>query len=98
MDEPLIELYNYGDAGADCVVKTIVDSAQKSTGKAKTDQLVEGLKLPDVGESMMMIVGAVILIGLMAMSSGGGGNGIEGKVLQEAAKTKRFSMFSKSKS
>merc|ERR1712050_181150 len=31
-----IELYQYGDAGADCVVKTIVDSTQESESTSKT--------------------------------------------------------------
>lgn len=77
MDEPLIELYNYGDAGADCVVKTIVDNAQKSKSSAEADQLLEGLKLPDSRESLMMILGAAIILALVRMSGGGGGNGLE---------------------
>lgn len=91
MDEPLIELYNYGDAGADCVVKTIVDSAQKSTSSATTDQLVEGLKLPDIGESIVMIIGAVILMAVMKMG-GGGENGLEGsqKLAGQAIKAKKM--------
>lgn len=85
-----IQLFQYGDAGADCVVKTIVDSAQKSTSKAKSDQLLEGLKLPDSAESFMMAIGAAIILGLMGMS-GGGGNGLEGgqNLARRALKAKR---------
>ena len=92
-----IQLFQYGDAGADCVIKTIVDSVQKSKSSATTDQLLEGLKLPDSGQSLMMIVGAVVLMGVMGMS-GGGGNGLEGgqQLANQAIKAKRFkSMFGK---
>ena len=87
-----VEQYQYGDAAADCVVKTIVDSAQKSKSTSKTDQLLEGLKLPDSGESLMMIVGAVVLMGVMGMSDSGGGNGLKGgqRLASQAMRAKKI--------
>ena len=73
-----IKSFQYGDAGAACVVKTIVDNVQKSTGSSKTDQENKGLQLPDSATSFMMIVGVVVLFALMGMAGGDHGNGLEG--------------------
>jgi hypothetical protein len=88
-----IKLFQYGDAGADCVVKTIVDSAQKSKSSAKTDQTVLGLQLPNSGGMMMMIIGAAVLFGMIGMS--GGGDGGEGgqNLARRVVKAKRTKFF-----
>lgn len=65
-----ITLYQYGDAAADCVVKTIIDSQQKSKARTKKDQKNEGLKLPDFMGSAMMAVAAVIILPLILGMSG----------------------------
>ena len=87
-----IEQYQYGDAAADCVVKNIVDSAQKSNSSAQTKQENKGLNLPGSGESLIMLVGAVVLMGLMGRIGGGGGNGLEGgqNLARRALKAKRM--------
>jgi hypothetical protein len=74
LDTPFVEQFQYGDAGADCVVKAIVDQTQEAKAKAKTDQLVEGPKLPDSGMSLMMIAGVAGLIIRMGTMGGGGGD------------------------
>jgi hypothetical protein len=72
-----IQKYQYGEAAADCVVKSIVDSAQESASSTVVEQDNKGLELPNSGQSFMMIVGAVVLIALMGLAKGGDGDGLE---------------------
>lgn len=75
-----IELYQYGDAGADCVVKTIVDSTQESESTSKTDQLLEGLDFLGSGSSALMMA-AVVAVALI-------GSGVIPKYMKTKARTK----------
>lgn len=66
-----IKLFQYGDVGADCVVKTIVDNAQASKTTNSTDQMVDGfdIPMPDSGTSFLMLMGVGVLLAVMQISN-----------------------------
>ena len=64
-DAKLFHVTQYGDAEASCVVKQIVDSQQDSSGSSKNFQKNIGLKLPDFGACVGVIVLVILLPALM---------------------------------
>ena len=59
----VLHVTQYGDAEASCVVKQIIDVEQDNTSRATTDQENIGLKLPDFGA----LIGVILLVLLVPM-------------------------------
>lgn len=74
MTNPMLEVSQYGDAGADCVVSTLVDAAVDATAKSKKDQLVEGFDPLSFlkSDNMLMMIGAIAGLGILATMMGNG--------------------------
>lgn len=73
-DANVLNITQYGDATASCVVKQIVDSQQQNTGTSKTSQKNIGLKLPDIGACIgviaLIILAPALIPGLSGKKSG----------------------------
>lgn len=62
----VLKITQFSDANANCLVKQLVDAIADAESSNTTDQLLEGLKLPDLAAC-----GSVLLLGLATLVVGG---------------------------
>jgi|APSaa5957512622_1039677.scaffolds.fasta_scaffold06198_5 hypothetical protein len=68
----VLNITQYGDAEASCVVKQIVDSQQKNSASSKNLQKNIGLKLPDFGACIGVIALVILVPMFMPLLTPGG--------------------------
>ena len=75
MSEPLLlDATQYGDAGADCVVQTLVDTALDASADSTNDQFIDGIDPLAFlkSDNMFMMIGVIAGLGIVASMMGKG--------------------------